>query len=97
MEKQLAKKPLIKGQYCESMRNAELNGYIEKVPSIEELDGYYMPHYVLKNDSTTTKVRVVFNSSDNFYVDDLKFGALELYKILEVAVEKYLEQFCITI
>ena len=37
MEKQLAKELLIKEQYCETMRNAELNGYMEKVPTIEDV------------------------------------------------------------
>ena len=58
--------PTLQKNYCESM-SAYLNeGYAEPVPENElsSDDVYYMPHRaVIKEESSTTKTRIVFNAS----------------------------------
>ncbi|KAK6010277.1 hypothetical protein OSTOST_24707, partial [Ostertagia ostertagi] len=55
-------------QYCVTFQNQERSGIIEEVAEFD-FDGpqvYYMPHQaVLKADSTTTAVRIVFDASSH--------------------------------
>ncbi|XP_074026866.1 uncharacterized protein [Leptinotarsa decemlineata] len=69
LEQKLAKNPEMKKQYINFMREYESLGHMEKIPD-SELEHkklsqiYYLPHHgVIKDNSLTTKVRVVFDGS----------------------------------
>ncbi|XP_075159311.1 uncharacterized protein LOC142232399 [Haematobia irritans] len=65
-EKSLSRKPQLKEMYDEVIKEYLSLGHMEKVetPNIEACDYFYLPHHgVFKPDSTTTKLRVVFNAS----------------------------------
>ena len=68
VEKRLSSQPEIKKEYVKSIREYLSLGYLEPVP-MEELRkppdmSYYMPHKeVVKESSSSTKVRVVFDAS----------------------------------
>ncbi|XP_062538692.1 uncharacterized protein LOC134206967 [Armigeres subalbatus] len=66
LEQRFATNPQLKKLYCEFMEEYSSMGHMKKV-SEAELSGsvcYYLPHHaVLKPDSTTTKLRVVFDAS----------------------------------
>lgn len=65
LETKLSKNPELKSSYCEFLREYESLGHMSLCqvshPSNEE---YFLPHHaVLRPDSTTTKLRVVFDGS----------------------------------
>ncbi|UYV61264.1 hypothetical protein LAZ67_1004155, partial [Cordylochernes scorpioides] len=68
LERKLQKSPSILKQYCDFMDEYLLINHMELIPS-DELDTpsgqcYYIPHHcVFKEQSTTTKLRVVFDAS----------------------------------
>ncbi|UYV79200.1 hypothetical protein LAZ67_17001487 [Cordylochernes scorpioides] len=68
LERKLQKSPNILKQYCDFMDEYILINHMELIPS-DELDTpsgqcYYIPHHcVFKEQSTTTKLRVVFDAS----------------------------------
>ncbi|XP_062538824.1 uncharacterized protein LOC134207123 [Armigeres subalbatus] len=66
LERRFATNPQLKKLYCEFMEEYSSMGHMKEV-SDAELSGsvcYYLPHHaVLKLDSTTTKLRVVFDAS----------------------------------
>ncbi|XP_062716335.1 uncharacterized protein LOC134291918 [Aedes albopictus] len=66
LERRFAANPQLKEQYVEFMEEYESMGHMKKVRE-EDLSGvvyYFLPHHaVLKPDSTTTKLRVVFDAS----------------------------------
>ncbi|XP_055910779.1 uncharacterized protein LOC129945147 [Eupeodes corollae] len=65
MERRFSKNPILKQQYIDFMREYERLGHMKIVP-INDLScpSFYLPHHaVLKPDSATTKLRVVFNAS----------------------------------
>ncbi|XP_055688575.1 uncharacterized protein LOC129793053 [Lutzomyia longipalpis] len=65
LERQFDKKPQYKKLYTEVMNDYMDRKWLEPVP-VEELNApnYYMPHHgVMKESSTTTKLRVVCNAS----------------------------------
>ncbi|XP_062558034.1 uncharacterized protein LOC134222905 [Armigeres subalbatus] len=66
LEKRLSNNPQLKKQYCEFMREYVTMGHMEMIRE-EDFSGaahYFLPHHaVLKPDSTTTKLRVVFDAS----------------------------------
>ena len=67
VEARLAKNPLLRQEYNKFMDEYLLLGHMQKVPSAEvfKRDTYYVPHHaVIKESSTTTKVRVVFDASN---------------------------------
>ena len=67
IEKKLAKNPLLREQYMNFMKEYETLGHMSEIPASKCSDNkphYYLPHHaVLKEDSTTTKLRVVFDGS----------------------------------
>lgn len=66
LEKSFAKNPHLAEEYSKFLREYEDLGHMTKVPPFVGPEGgaYYLPHHaVLKECSTTTKVRVVFNAS----------------------------------
>ncbi|XP_024877647.1 uncharacterized protein LOC112458304 [Temnothorax curvispinosus] len=66
MERRLSQKPEIAAQYHDFLKEYESMGHMEEV-HYDELSRYpsvYIPHhFVLRESSTTTKLRVVFNAS----------------------------------
>ncbi|XP_075163039.1 uncharacterized protein LOC142235663 [Haematobia irritans] len=65
-EKSLARKPELKSAYDDVIAEYLALGHLEKVePPRDNSDGYfYLPHHsVYRPESTTTKLRVVFNAS----------------------------------
>ncbi|XP_043257983.1 uncharacterized protein LOC122400525 [Colletes gigas] len=66
LEKRLSKQPSLRAEYVQFMEEYEKFGHMSRVP-ISEICGemsYYLPHHaVIKETSTTTKVRVVFDGS----------------------------------
>lgn len=65
LEKKLSKNLHLKQQYHEFMQEYLSKGYLERSPVITEQQlEYFIPHHaVLKEESTTTKCRVVFDAS----------------------------------
>lgn len=65
LERKLELKPELKLQYVEFMKEYEVLGHMVKVIGQKQLaHAYYMPHHgVVREDSLTTKLRVVFNGS----------------------------------
>ncbi|XP_044005614.1 uncharacterized protein LOC122850549 [Aphidius gifuensis] len=80
-EKRMVKNPTLQQAYCEFMTEYESQGHMVKASPVEDHSKcYYLPHHsVIKESSTSTKLRVVFNGSqktntgeslnDNLYED----------------------------
>nr|XP_033189843.1 uncharacterized protein LOC117156692 [Bombus vancouverensis nearcticus]XP_033191415.1 uncharacterized protein LOC117157482 [Bombus vancouverensis nearcticus] len=63
LEHSLQQRPTLKTQYHEFLREYETLGHMSELPN-DSRDGCYLPHHpVLKSDSVTTKVRVIFDAS----------------------------------
>lgn len=63
VEKRFKKDQLFKEEYQKFMREYEELGHMVRSPS-NESNSYYIPHHaVMKEDSSTTKLRVVFDAS----------------------------------
>ena len=63
LKRRLDKNPELKKEYTEVINEYLQLGQMYEIEDVSD-DGYYMPHHpVLKETSTTTKVRVVFNAS----------------------------------
>lgn len=64
LERRLQKEPLLASEYKTFMREYLDLGHMEKAEECNDKPAYYLPHHaVLKADSLTTKVRVVFDGS----------------------------------
>ncbi|CAG7720501.1 unnamed protein product [Allacma fusca] len=67
LERRLKSNPTLRDEYVKVLREYQDLGHMEKVPMNdvrENLSTYYMPHHcVIKESSTTTRVRVVFDAS----------------------------------
>lgn len=69
MEKKFEKNPALKMSYSNFLEEYRTLGHLEKVPESEaqtltDSSSYFLPHHaVFKSDSTTTKLRVVFDGS----------------------------------
>lgn len=64
VERLLEKDVKKRNQYHSFIREYIQLGHMEKIENILHNDGYYLPHHgVWKNDSITTKLRVVFDAS----------------------------------
>ena len=66
LEKSFAKNPMMAEEYNKFLREYEKLGHMKKIPTFAgpDRDVYYLLHHaVIKESSTTTKVRVVFNAS----------------------------------
>lgn len=66
LERRLNKNPELKIQYSEVMAEYLTLNHMELVPAEQKIkaDAVYLPHHaVVREDKTTTKVRVVFNAS----------------------------------
>ncbi|XP_045450171.1 uncharacterized protein LOC123658924 [Melitaea cinxia] len=64
LEKRLSKNPDLKESYQHVLSEYLTLGHMEEVEPIDENDAVYLPHHaVVREDKSTTKVRVVFNAS----------------------------------
>ncbi|XP_063830279.1 uncharacterized protein LOC135079557 [Ostrinia nubilalis] len=65
IERRLSRDPIVHQQYCEFMDDYEKSGHMSLVKAAELNQGkFYIPHHcVLRPDSVTTKLRVVFDAS----------------------------------
>lgn len=64
LERKLAQNPPISEAYTNFMQNYLDSGHMEIVQRPKNFDGYYIPHHcVVRPESTTTKLRVVFDAS----------------------------------
>lgn len=68
-EARLLRNPQFKKEYDDVIEEYKSLGHMSEIPSpidLKNSNHYYMPHHaVVKPDSTTTKVRVVFNESSS--------------------------------
>lgn len=67
IESKFKRNPKIKEQYIAFMKEYEELGHMSKVPlnEMQSSNSYYIPHHsVCKEESTTTKLRVVFDASN---------------------------------
>lgn len=63
-ENRLLKNPSLKLAYCEFMENYEKSGHMSQIEPADDELAYYLPHHaVINENSSTTKVRVVFDGS----------------------------------
>lgn len=60
MEKRFIARPDLKTMYSDSIKEYINTGHMRKMTS-HPTDAHYMPHHCVLKDSTTTKLRVVFN------------------------------------
>lgn len=89
MEKRFEKNSALHTQYSEFIHEYIRMNHMKRV-SHPHPDAYYMPHHCVYKDSTTTKLRVVFNASQktsngNSLNDQLAMGPIiqdDLYSIL---------------
>ncbi|GFX50987.1 integrase catalytic domain-containing protein [Trichonephila clavipes] len=65
LEHTLIKKPAIYSQYRDFMHEYLTLGHMELVPKNDyaKREAYYLPHHAVLQDSSTTKLRVVFDAS----------------------------------
>ncbi|XP_071580238.1 uncharacterized protein [Temnothorax nylanderi] len=65
LEAKLSKVPTIKEQYVSFLREYEKLGHMTELKDVQMNEAaYYLPHHcVLRSESLTTKIRVVFNAS----------------------------------
>ncbi|XP_030761095.1 uncharacterized protein LOC115886162 [Sitophilus oryzae] len=65
LERKMARNPDFKNEYVKFMREYEALGHMRKISGVNEpLISYFMPHHgVFKQDSLTTRLRVVFDCS----------------------------------
>ena len=67
MEKQFVRNGKLKLMYVEFLRKYEKLTHMEKLTTSKLTEGYYLPHHgVLRESSTTTKLRVVFDGTSTF-------------------------------
>ncbi|XP_031632584.1 uncharacterized protein LOC116346586, partial [Contarinia nasturtii] len=62
MEKRFKNNPNLKKQYCEAIDDAIRQGHLKRVTTVP-VDAHYLPHHAVFKDSSTTKLRTVFNAS----------------------------------
>lgn len=64
LEKRLDKKPEIKEQYALLLQEYQDLGHMEEITISSNEVAYYLPHHcVIRNESLTAKIRVVFDAS----------------------------------
>lgn len=64
LERRLKSKPEFSKLYCDFMSEYETLGHMTEIRHCDSPNGYFIPHHgVLRESSTTTKLRVVFNAS----------------------------------
>ncbi|XP_072395063.1 uncharacterized protein [Diabrotica undecimpunctata] len=79
LEKKLYKNDVLKRMYTEFMEEYIQLGHMSKVDDSQQSFSYYLPHHgVLKDDSLTTKLRVVFDgsfpSSSGLSINDIQIS-----------------------
>lgn len=64
LERRFETKPELKKQYSDFIHEYIKNGHMREATNYRD-DAYFMPHHCVFKESTTTKLRVVFNASQN--------------------------------
>ncbi|XP_072152510.1 uncharacterized protein [Bemisia tabaci] len=86
LDRRFAKDPNFHAQYVSFMEEYLANGYMSEVDphSQEAATGYYLPRHGVLRDSTTTRLRVVFNasapSSNGVSLNDILLPGVPLQK-----------------
>lgn len=62
LERKLERSPVYKRLYCDFMREYEALGHMSRIHSFD-VPNFFLPHHGVLRESTTTKLRVVFNAS----------------------------------
>ncbi|XP_030763137.1 uncharacterized protein LOC115887781 [Sitophilus oryzae] len=105
VEKRLSKNEDLKSQYAEFMSEYEMLGHMSKVREVSsEMDDpeYFLPHHcVIKENSSTTKLRVVFDgsakSSSGISLNDtLKIGPKLQDDLMDIVLLFRTNQFAFT-
>ncbi|XP_047027021.1 uncharacterized protein LOC124635227 isoform X2 [Helicoverpa zea] len=64
LERRLDRDPILKGRYIEFMQEYEALGHMSEISQPSSCPSYFLPHHgVVRESSTTTKLRVVFDAS----------------------------------
>ncbi|XP_076660824.1 uncharacterized protein LOC143364275 [Halictus rubicundus] len=80
LERSLSRNPQLKSLYTEFLREYEELGHMTVAQVCAPDDGYYLPHHgVIKGNSLTTKLRVVFDASCKTSTDIAK-----MYRQIEI-------------
>ena len=81
-EKSLMKKgPKIAQAYDQVIKDYETKGYVTKVPKTEESQ-WFLPHFpVVREDKTTTKVRIVYDAATKYNGKSLNTAILPVPKL----------------
>nr|XP_047144811.1 uncharacterized protein LOC100214846 [Hydra vulgaris] len=87
----LKKNPNLLQQYNEIIRQQEHEGIIERIPDFPPLVGqvHYLPHHaVIKEEKSTTKLRIVFDASSNSPLlnDCLEKGPCLLPMLIDILI-----------
>lgn len=93
LKKKLTRDKDLGKTYSEIIRGQEKDGVIERVSTKDPINGrvYYMPHKaVVKNESSTTKVRVVFDAS-------ARHRGISLNDCLDKGMSKFTDLFGVLI
>lgn len=97
LERKLDKDPELQKQYSNVFTGYEQEGIIEEVPSSEVVSSqptYYMPHRpVVKESSSSTKVRPIFDASAASYNGISLNDCLECGPSLKGAVELIFNEY----
>lgn len=84
LEKKLSRNPDLKTKYDDFMTEYERLGHMTKIPmpSHDELEYYFPHHAVIKDSSTSTKLRVVFDGSakttTGISINDAQYTGVEI-------------------
>lgn len=90
LENRFAKNAKLKQEYSDAMNDAIKKGHMKLLAS-EPKNAYFLPHHAVFKDSTTTKLRTVFNasqkSSNGLSLNDtVAVGKIKQPKMLELLV-----------
>nr|XP_041633540.1 uncharacterized protein LOC121503294 [Drosophila kikkawai] len=93
-EQRLKRDPPLKARYDAVIQEYLELGHMAEVPSTSSFATYYLPHHaVLKPESTTTKVRVVFNASspsaNGTSLNDILYAGPVLQSDLTIQILKW--------
>lgn len=90
LENRFTKNPKLKKEYTDAINDAIEKGHMKLVKN-EPKNAYFLPHHAVFKDSTTTKLRTVFNASQKSsngvsLNDTVAIGKIRQPKMLELLV-----------
>lgn len=90
LERKLSRDQFIKEKYIEFMREYEALGHMEPIDELSDPQSFYLPHHaVLREDSLTTKLRVVFDGMKNSSLNDVLLAGPPLQRELFVILLRF--------